>query len=362
MSNVYARVSNGYVREVIYNDPAGDYVPSITWVQVSNSTTTGANITGDTYAVQPRWSYDGSMFNPPVAQIALPKPSGHARYQDEFAMVGQGANVWIEISNVSIIADLKTAHFLSYSTDVYDHNLYSYSTQIIIGGAVSNTPGGNQDFGTAADIAAASGANAADIAAAKLADLIALGSGILNSGSGILNGSSGETGGTPDPNSPEPLDGTCFVGSTPILMRTGSTKPISHLVIGDSLQSDNGGVIVLDIYKKTAQVILVSFNGLPHFVTTNHAMLTDKGWGAFDPTLFAATEPAAYLQVCADNNYKPLLTLTQGCNLAYWINGNKQYTPIENVSFISSVQEVFWLHVSGDNHYIANSIIVHNIK
>lgn len=349
MSNVYARVSNGHVREVIYNDPAGDYVPALNWVQVSNSTTTGANISGDPLAVQPRWSYDGSMFNPPPAQVPLPKPSGHARYRDEFAMIGQGANVWVEIGNVSIIADLKTMHFLSYSTDVYDLNLQPYSTQIVIGGAVGNAPGGNQDFGggaLAGDGSYLGGPLGSQYNGPSLTDQQA---------SDLAAGNSQGA-------EPQPGGGACFVGSTPILMSNGLTKPISNLVIGDLLQSDNGGVIVLDIYKKTAQVILVSFNGLPHFVTTNHAMLTDKGWGAFDPTLFAATEPEAYLQVCADNNYKPLLTLTQRCNLAYWSNGNKQYTPIENVSFLSSVQEVFWLNVSGDNHYIANSIIVHNVK
>ncbi|CAB4123141.1 Hint domain containing protein [uncultured Caudovirales phage] len=352
--NVYARVSNGVVREVIYFDPQGDFTPNLTWVQVSNSITTGANISGDTYAIQPRWSYDGMLFTPPPPPIPQPRPTGHATYVDQFAFFGQGENVWVEIGNVNIISNLNIAHFLSYSLDVYDSNLVPYSTQIYLpngstsggssygggselgGGGPSGDAGSTVDPGVQAAAAAAAMSSSIDTSTSDL-------------GTGNPNGVGG------DPN----IQG-CFVAETPILMKDGNTRPISHLGPGDILQSDGGSVSVVGVHKRTINTVLVSFNNLPYFVTSNHPMLTDRGWGSFDNMLLAATEPGVYDSVLSNNGYNPLIDIDEGTNLAMWNDGIINYVPIYNVKKMSKVETVYYLDVTGDNHYIANNIIVHN--
>jgi hypothetical protein len=374
MSNVYARVSNGVVREVIYFDPQGDFAPNLTWVQVSNSITTGANISGDTYAVQPRWSYDGMMFAPPLPPVPQPRPTGHATYVDHFVFLGQGENIWVEIGNVNIISNLNIAHFLSYSLDVYDGNLVPYSTQIHL---PNGSTSGGSNYGGGSETAG----NAGDAAQAALEASAAAGAGVGGIGLGLdavaaaldaaaaaaaaaqaANPDSNTNPGASQDAANQGAGGTggCFVAETPILMKDGNTRPISHLVPGDILQSDSGSVSVVGVNKRTINTVLVGFNNLPYFVTSNHPMLTDRGWGSFDNMLLAATEPGVYDSVLSNNGYKPLIDINEGTNLAIWKDGIINYVPIYNVKKMSKVETVYYLDVTGDNHYIANNIIVHN--
>ena len=369
--NVYARVSNGVVREVIYFDPQGDFTPNLTWVQVSNSITTGANISGDTYAIQPRWSYDGMMFNPPLPPIPQPRPTGHATYVDHFAFVGQGENVWVEIGNVNIISNLNIAHFLSYSLDVYDSNLVPYSTQIYLPNG--NTTGGggyggSELAGINGGAAQASGVggtgNGLDAVAAAL-DAAAAAATASNVSQATINGSLADTismaniGGT----DPEPATGGngCFTQDTRISMIDGSTKFIKDIQIGDTLLGDSGPVNVLNKWVGIGNYALVDFNKKGYFITSNHPVLTDQGWGAVDVMLFAATEPENYQRVLQNNNFQPLVDVKIGSQLAVWINGNVAYETLATMDMRPPIEiEVYNLNVTGDDHYIANGYIVHN--
>ena len=367
MSNVYARVSNGVVREVIYFDPHGDFTPSLTWVQVSNSITTGANISGDTYAVQPRWSYDGMLFTPPPPPIPQPRPTGHATYVDQFAFFGQGENVWVEIGNVNIISNLNIAHFLSYSLDVYDSNLVPYSTQIYLpngnttggggyggselaginGGAAQDSGVGGTGIGLDA-VAAALDAAAAAAAAAQAANPD------TNTNPGAsqdaANAEAANTGGN-----------ACFTQDTRISMIDGSTKFIKDIQIGDTLLGDSGPVNVLNKWVGIGNYALVDFNKKGYFITSNHPVLTDQGWGAVDVMLFAATEPENYQRVLQNNNFQPLVDVKIGSQLAVWINGNVAYETLATMDMRPPIEiEVYNLNVTGDDHYIANGYIVHN--
>lgn len=340
--NVHARVSNGLVREVIYFDPQGDFTPNLVWVQVSNSITTGANISGDTYAIQQRWSYDGMMFNPPRATSPLPKPSGRSTQVNHFALTGKGPDVWTEIGNVSILASLNTAHFLSYSTDVYDANLLPYSTQIIITG--SNTEVGNREYGNQGN-------------QGSLVESIQLS---VDFNIDTTDISAGQPAGQQaDPGNPGP--GGCFTADTQVLMSDGSNKCIKDIQIGEELMGDNGTVNVLNKWVGIGNYVLVDFNKKGYFITSNHPVLTDQGWGAVDVMLFAATEPKSYERVLQANGYRPLVSVIPGIKLAIWLNESVQYENLDTIDLLTPKEIlVYNLNVSGHDHYIANGYIVHN--
>jgi len=367
--NVYARVSNGVVREVIYFDPQGDFTPNLTWVQVSNSITTGANISGNTYAVQPRWSYDGMMFNPPLSPIPQSRPSGNATYVDHFSLVGQGENVWVEIGNVNIISSLNIAHFLSYSLDVFDSTLVPYSTQIYLPNG--STSGGSSYGGGGENIGGFGGPPGGGTGGVYGYDglLLELDATAAATASNVsqatINGSLADTvsmaniGGE----GPEPATGgnACFTPDTRISIIDGSTKFIKDIQIGDTLLGDSGPVNVLNKWVGTGNHVLVDFNKKGYFITSNHPVLTDQGWGAVDVMLFAATEPDNYQRVLQNNNFQPLVNVKIGCRLAVWINGNVAYETLTSMDMRPPVEiEVYNLDVTGDDHYIANGYIVHN--
>lgn len=173
------------------------------------------------------------------------------------------------------------------------------------------------------------------------------GDGIGGDGTGGDSGGSGGSG--------------CFIGSTSILMANGTSKPIATVRVGESLQSDHGTVIVISNRQRFGDVVLISLNGSPYFMTSNHAVLTDQGWAVYDIDLLRRTEPYLYQQILADNGFKPLTVLRAGLSLAHWVGGAVQYKLIETLETKNEHNyNVYWLNVSGDNHYIANGIVVHN--
>jgi hypothetical protein len=342
MSNVYARVSNGVVREVIYFDPQGDFTPDLTWILVSNSITTGANVSGNTDAVQPRWSYDGTTFTAPAANVPLPRPSGQASYVNAFSLTGKGANVWVEICNVSIIASGSTSHFLSYSTDVYDVNLYSYSTQIMIPNGDTN---GGSSYG--GDVGSNAIENPGEI----------YGPPVDPDPPDEKGGGGGVVDGAPSAGSGE----GCFLPTAQVIMPDGTSKSISDVKVADVIQSDTGVVTVIRKFFYQGNYTVVSFNDSAFFVTTNHPMLTDQGWGCVDVMLFAAREPGSYQTVLKHNNYNPLVTIQPGVKLAKYHKGTIVYEEITVMTLSPRNNiEVYNLDVTGDDRYIVDGYVVHN--
>jgi len=124
MYNVWARISNGLVREVTHDDPANRYAANLQWVQAVGSVTGNNNVSGGNVdVVSPYWTYINGYFNPPTTGVKIPRPQGTALYVNQFQFTGQGAHVWRELGNVSILSSSGVAHFLSYSVDVFDGNL-----------------------------------------------------------------------------------------------------------------------------------------------------------------------------------------------------------------------------------------------
>lgn len=156
-------------------------------------------------------------------------------------------------------------------------------------------------------------------------------------------------------------DAGCFIGSTKVLMADGTTKSISSVRVGDLVRSDAGVVSVIYNRTRIGDVELVSMNGSDYFMTSNHAVFTDQGWAVYDIEYLQMTEPVQYQIVLANNNFKPLTPLREGLNLAYWINDELVYKPIEKLATINvKSKQVFWLNVTGNDRYIANGVVVHN--
>ena len=144
-------------------------------------------------------------------------------------------------------------------------------------------------------------------------------------------------------------------------MADGTLKPIALVRVGERLQSDGGIVNVSSNRNRFGDVVLISVNGSAHYMTSNHAVLTDNGWAVYDINLLKSTESILYQQILADNGGKPLTTLSKGMKLAYWVDGAVEYRMIERLdTIVVRNAHVYWLNVSGNNHYVANGVVVHN--
>ena len=153
----------------------------------------------------------------------------------------------------------------------------------------------------------------------------------------------------------------CHAPWVRITMADGSYKQIQDLQIGDLVQGNgciNTIITSVSLYAKSR---LVSFNDIDYFVTETHPMLTDIGWGAFNPILLKSQTPLYYEKLKADNNGKELVTISEGSNLASYENSSIVYVSVSNVQYESRDNfTVYQLKVSGNDTFIAENIISHN--
>ena len=157
--------------------------------------------------------------------------------------------------------------------------------------------------------------------------------------------------------------GGCFVASTPVLMPDSTTRSISSIIAGDTIQGDAGLVTVLSVHNRTRDYEMVDFNQLGYWITSEQAMLTDQGWGAFDVQRLRELEPLTYQQLLSQNNNRPLVTIQEGMKLGTWEDNQVVFEKtVSNVSKTIQNVQVWWLKVTNDEHFIANGIVVHNNK
>jgi hypothetical protein len=340
----WARVSNVEVREITNTDPAGRFISDITWISVVPGNVFG----GDPAAVSPRWSYTNNIFYPPQGGNAVVYVQSGAQLSNivsftgnAFVNAGTGQiddSCWYPLATVNVSSTNATAHFVSYSSHIFDLALNippPGAGVVYISSPINNSYDGRDYVGGAEATSEHNGAS--------------------DPGGNSGGGNSGGGGGTGG--------GGCFIASTPVLMIDGSTKPISNILPGDILQGDQGPVTVLSVHNRTNNYAMVDFNGLGYWITAEQAMLTDQGWGAFDVALLQQLEPLTYQQLVIQNNGKPLVTISEGMTLATWKNHNMVFEQvIGNVNYATIPVEVWWLRVSNDEHFIANGIVVHNAK
>jgi len=153
----------------------------------------------------------------------------------------------------------------------------------------------------------------------------------------------------------------CHAPWTRITLPDGSYKQIRDIQVGELIQGNgcvNSVITSVALYSTSR---LVSFNDIGYFVTETHPMLTDIGWGAFNPMLLKLQTPSYYEQLKANNNGKDLVTISEGSNLAYYVNNSIVYNSVSNVQYESGDNfMVYRLNVSGNDTFIAENIISHN--
>lgn len=160
----WARVSNVLVRETTDTDPTGRFTTDITWVEVTPATTFGGDIT----AVVPRWTLENHIFYPPQFGNAVVYIQSGAQFSNVFTFTGNAFingdgviddSCWNRLAVVNISATNSTAHFVSYSTHVFDVALNVGNTVVYINSPVPSyangqdyvTSGGGERIGNAGD-------------------------------------------------------------------------------------------------------------------------------------------------------------------------------------------------------------------
>ena len=124
--NVWARMSNIVVREITTADPTGRFTSDITWVQVLPVATIG----GDPTVVAPRWTYENNIFYPPQIGNATVYIQSGAQFSNLVTFTGNvfinsgtgeiDESCWQQLAVVNISASNSTAHFVSYSSHIFD--------------------------------------------------------------------------------------------------------------------------------------------------------------------------------------------------------------------------------------------------
>ena len=183
------------------------------------------------------------------------------------------------------------------------------------------------------------------------------------------SGATGDT--TNDQNSDPGTDGSndskdsgdCHVPWALIAMADGSFKQIQYIKVGDLVLGYTGINTVTNVRTPNLDSRLVSFNNVDYFVSETHPLLTDMGWGAFNPELLRTQKPNEYDNVMMDNAGKELVTISEGSMIAYYDYNGKQtkFVPVENVKYETREDYIVYrLSVTGDKTYIAESYVAHN--
>ena len=165
----------------------------------------------------------------------------------------------------------------------------------------------------------------------------------------------------PPPPSPPPSGrdgGCCFDPNALVTMADGSIKKICKIVIGDKVLSglnNNQYNIVLGIESpKLNDRKMYSFNNNWAFVSEEHPIMTDNGWGAFDPDSWAV-----------EDMFKGKLNkIIVGSKVQrYSVNENNIFETIESINSDNSKSSdylIYNLMLDGDNTYIVENYVVHN--
>jgi hypothetical protein len=151
----WARMSNIIVREIIDQDPAGRFTTDITWIPITPATTVG----GDINAVAPRWTYLDNIFYPPYYGNAVVYIQSATQFSNVISFTGNAfinagtgqidESCWLQLAVVNISATNTTAHFVSYSSHVFDVALNAGNTVVYINSPIGSYNGNTYYAGEA---------------------------------------------------------------------------------------------------------------------------------------------------------------------------------------------------------------------
>lgn len=162
----------------------------------------------------------------------------------------------------------------------------------------------------------------------------------------------------PGSNQYKPQIGSCFTYDTMISMAGGEKTMIGLIKKGDYVLGRNGtinkvvGIEVVSLGTRS----LYGFNGMTPFVSEEHPMMTNKGWGAFKLSSLKKFEPEVYSEVEKENK---LVRIVSGTKLVTE-SGIEKITNLFKLNVNKPELKIYNLLLDNDHTYFANSILVHN--
>ena len=168
-----------------------------------------------------------------------------------------------------------------------------------------------------------------------------------------------------------PPPSSCFIGETLVLMANGDTKRIDTISEGDVVLGEKGTVnTVVDIEVPIlGNRQLYAINDGPHFITSEHPVMTVDGWKSINPK--ATAEENANLSVGALRQGDRLVKLERVS--ARNLVGPDSFEDVtvepiltlESINRIDAIQldwnlPLYNLILDGSHTYFANNLLAHN--
>jgi hypothetical protein len=156
----------------------------------------------------------------------------------------------------------------------------------------------------------------------------------------------------PSPNQPSP-ERCCFDPEAKVTMADGTLKKICEIIPGDKVRTNNDNLLYNNVIGIESPAIgnrlMYSFNDNWAFVSEEHPIMTDQGWGAFNPDSWAVEDEFKGKLVKIDIGTR-VLKLEGGYETVETIN--TQEKPEDYI--------IYNLMLDGDNTFVVEGYIVHN--
>jgi len=138
----------------------------------------------------------------------------------------------------------------------------------------------------------------------------------------------------------------CLLEGTPVLTASGKNKKVEDIALGDRLKGEHGEVTVIAINKFTQSADeMYSFNGGTAFITSEHPILTTRGWKSINPQFTSVK-----------SGIGPIGKLSAGDEIITR-TGTLKITSIEKHA-IHAPAIAYNLSVKGGDGFIANDVVV----
>ena len=163
----------------------------------------------------------------------------------------------------------------------------------------------------------------------------------------------------------------CFIPEAKVLMADGTQKQIKDVIVGDLVQGKHGVNVVKETPTfKIGNQPLHGFNDIEPFMTSMHPILTDHGWGNFNPELYEKHWPKEYSEISVDNpipnSIAPtdLVKITEGDQIGFWNADDSGiiFKPMSNYKEKEKEPD-FQVHnlvLDNDHSMIVEGVVAHN--
>ena len=147
--------------------------------------------------------------------------------------------------------------------------------------------------------------------------------------------------------------GCCFDPDANVVMFDGSKKKIFEVQIGDKVMSGLNNTVYNNVVGIESPAVgdrlMYSFNDNWAFVSEEHPIMTENGWGAFNPDSWAVE----------DNFKDKLVKIDKGTKVLKLEGGYEEIVSIDTVKK-SEDYKIYNLMLDGDNTFVVEGYVVHN--